>query len=70
MKNEDLVKLTNEELFKLLNEVEWLDRELLREYDERSHDGRIPRGEPIPLDKLEEYIHERYSKRREQRKAS
>ena len=69
MEKENLVKLTNEELFKLLGEVEWLDRDLLREYDERRHDGRIPPGEPIPLDKLEEYIHEKYSKRR-QKKAS
>lgn len=70
MKKEDLIKLSNEELFKSLSEAEWLDRDLLKEYDERSHDGRIPRGEPIPLDKLEEYIHERYSKKRQEKKAS
>ena len=69
MNKDKLTKLSNEELFKLLNEVDWLDRDLLKEYDERSNDGRIQWGESIPLDKLEEYIHEKYSKRR-QKKAS
>ena len=68
MKKEDLKKLTNEELDKLLEEAEWCDRDLLREHDERRHDGRI-KLKSIPMDNLEEYIHEKYSKRR-QKKAS
>ena len=66
-KKEELTKLTEEQLLQRLEQVEWCDRDLLREYDERRHDGRIPPGEPIPLDKLEEYIHEKYSKRRQKR---
>ena len=66
MNKEQLKTLTNEELFKMLNDVEWLDRDLLREYDERSHDGRI---QFTPIDNLEEH----FKKRREEiekRKAS
>ena len=66
MKKEDLKKLTNEELDKLLEEAEWCDRDLLREHDERCHDGRI-QFKSVPMDKLEEYIHEKYSKRREKK---
>ena len=69
MKKKDLINLTKEELLKKLEAAEWCDKELLREYDERCHDGRI-KFKSIPLDKLEEYIHERYSKKRQQKKAS
>lgn len=68
-KKTKLRNLTNKELEKLLVQVNYCDRDLLREYDERCHNGRIQFGEPIPLDKLEEYIHNKYSKRR-QKKAS
>ena len=67
MKKSELKKLTNKELLKKLNEVDWCDRNLLREYDERKHDGRIERGEPIPLDKLEEYIRRKYVERRKKK---
>ena len=63
-KKTKLRDLTNKELEKLLVQVDYCDKNLLREYDERCHDGRMQWGEPIPLDKLEEYIHERYLKRR------
>ena len=59
-KKEELKNLTNEELFKLLNDVEWLDRDLLREYDERSHDGRIQfSGELLEPEDLEEHFRKR-----------
>ena len=69
MEKEELKKLSNDELFKLLDKVDYCDRELLREYDERSHDGRIKHGEPIPQDKIEEFIRNRYQEKR-QKKAS
>lgn len=62
MKKEDLKKLSNEELDKLLNEVEWCDRDLLREHDERLFDGRIKLGESI------EDLEEHFRKRRERLK--
>ena len=65
MKKEDLKELTNEELDNLLNEFDWCDRELLREHDERISDGRIPKGDSIPPDKLEEYMKNKYAKKRE-----
>lgn len=68
MKKKDLINLSKKELLEKLEEAEWCDRELLREYDERCHDGRI-QFKSIPMDRLEEYIHEKYSKRR-QKKAS
>ena len=65
-KKEELQNLTNEELFKLLNEVEWLDRDLLREYDERSHDGRIQfSGELLKPEDLEEHFRKRREKLKE-----
>ena len=66
MKKKDLINLTKEELLEKLEEAEWCDKELLREYDERCHDGRI-KFKPIPMDNLENYIHEKYSKRREKK---
>ena len=68
-KKAKLRNLTNKELERLLVQVDYCDRDLLREYDERCHDGRIQFGKSIPLNKLEEYIHAKYSKRR-QKKAS
>lgn len=67
MNKEELRNLSNEELFKLLNKTDWLDRELLREYDERSHDGRIPRGPLIPQDQIEQYIKNKYSQKRKKK---
>ncbi|MBI3591429.1 MAG: hypothetical protein HY094_08665 [Candidatus Melainabacteria bacterium] len=67
MKRVELKKLTNKELLKRLSSVNWCDRDLLREYDERNHDGRIERGEPIPLDKLEDYIRKKYAERRKKK---
>ena len=64
MDKDNLKNLTNEELYEKLNQVEWLDRDLLREYDERSHDGRIPEGKTIPLENLEEHIRNKYASRR------
>ncbi len=72
MKNyseDELKKMTNEELLRELSEHEWLHRDLLHEYDARNYDGRIPRGKPIPLDKLGEYIHNKYAEKR-RKKAS
>ncbi len=66
MNKEKLKKITNDELFKLLNEVEWLDRDLLREYDERSHDGRIQfSGELLNPEDLEEHFRKRRERLRE-----
>ena len=33
--------LTNEALIRLLKEINWCDKDLVREYDERRKDGRI-----------------------------
>ena len=66
MDKEDLKKLTNDELDKLLDEAEWCDRELLREYDERKHDGRI-KFTLIPMDNLEEYIRNKYAEKRKKK---
>ena len=65
MNKEELKNLTNEELNKLLNEADWCDRDLLREYDERSHDGRIKWGEPIQLEDLEEHFRKRRERLKE-----
>ncbi len=40
-KKNKLRNLTNQELEKMLKDSQWQDRDLLREYDERCHDGRI-----------------------------
>ena len=56
MSKEYLKNLTNKELYKLLNKADWLDKDLLREYDERSHDGRIP---STPIHDLEEHFRKR-----------
>ena len=40
-KKNKLRNLTNEELEKMLKDSQWQDKDLLREYDERCHDGRI-----------------------------
>ncbi len=60
-----LKKLTNEELDKLLNEADWCDRDLLREYDERSHDGRIKWGDPMRPEDLEEHFRKRRERLKE-----
>lgn len=67
MDKEKMKNLTNEELEKLLSEADYCDRDLLREYDERNRDGRIKWGDPIPLDKLEEFIKNRYSEKRKEK---
>lgn len=36
-----LRNLTNEELIMSLKKIDWNDRDLLREYQERTYDGRI-----------------------------
>lgn len=41
MNKKQLKKLSNSELETLLNKAEWCDKALLKEYDERRHDGRI-----------------------------
>lgn len=41
MNKKQLKKLSNHELETLLNKAEWCDKDLLKEYDERRHDGRI-----------------------------
>ena len=61
MKKEELKNLTNDELDMLLDEGDWCDKDLLREHDERTHDGRI---QLIPIDDLKKH----FQKRREQRK--
>ncbi len=66
MKKKKLANLTKEELLEKLEEVEWCDRDLLKEYDERCHDGRIIFKE-IPLDNLEEYIKNKYAQKRMKR---
>ena len=63
MDKNELKKLSNDELEKLLNKAEWCDKELLREYDERKHDGRIKF-------KLIEDLEEHFRKRREEKRAS
>ena len=60
MKKEKLKKISNDELEKLLDDAEWCDRDLLKEYDERKHNGRIIFK---PIDSLEEY----FRKRREEK---
>ena len=62
MDKEQLKNLTNEELYKLLNEVDWIDRDLLKEYDERSHDGRI---QFEVIDNLEEHFRKRRERLKE-----
>lgn len=60
MNKEELKNLTNEELDKFLNEADWCDRDLLREYDERKRDGRIRfSGELLKPEDLEEYFRKR-----------
>ena len=66
MKKEDLKKLTNQELNKLLNKAEWLDKDLLREHDERIENGKI---QLKPIDNLEEHFKKRREER-EKKKAS
>lgn len=39
--NDELRKMSNDELEKELSEHEWLHRDLLDEYDKRHQDGRI-----------------------------
>ena len=57
-----LKKLSNDELYKLLKEEEWLDKDLLKEYDERSHDGRI---QFEVIDNLEEHFRKRRERLKE-----
>ena len=66
MNKEELKNLTNEELDKLLNKVDWCDRDLLREYDERKHDGRIQfSGEFLEPEDLEEHFRKRRERLKE-----
>ena len=66
MNKEELKNLTNEELDKLLNEVDWCDRDLLREYDERKYDGRIQfSGEFLEPEDLEEHFRKRRERLKE-----
>lgn len=69
MNKQKLKKLTNNQLEKLLNEAEWLDRKLLQEYDERRHDGRIKMGKPMTVQELEGYFRKRREVK-ERKKAS
>ena len=72
MKNyskDELEKLSNNELEKELAEHEWLHRDLLQEYDERCHDGRIKFSGPLLRpEELEEYF--RKCREEKMRKAS
>lgn len=74
MKNyidDELKKMSNDELEKELSEHEWLHRDLLNEYDKRHHDGRIKWGEElIQPDQIEEFVRKRYAEKRERKKAS
>ena len=70
MKKDELIKLSNEKLLKILGEVNWCDKDLVNEYDERYLDGRIKFGDPISPDKIQERIHEIYSEKRRRKKAS
>ncbi len=66
MNKEELKNLTNEELNKLLNEADWCDRDLLREYDERKYDGRIQfSGELLKPEDLEEHFRKRRERLKE-----
>ena len=53
-------KLSNDELELLLEKSEWCDRELLKEYDNRRHNGRI-KFTPVPLDNLQKHLRKKYS---------
>ncbi len=64
----DVKNLTNRELEKMLHEADYCDRELLKEYDERCHDGRI-QFKPIPMNNIEEFIKSKYAEKR-RKKAS
>lgn len=65
MKRDDLKKLSNEALDRLLDEADWCDRDLLKEHDERLFDGRI---KTYPIKDLEEHF--RLRRERRQKKAS
>lgn len=55
-KKDKLKNLTNDELEKLLDEADWYDRELVKEYDKRKRDGRI---KFIPIGNIEEHFRKR-----------
>ena len=60
MNKKELKNLTNEKLSNFLDDVDWCDRDLLREYDERKHDGRIKfSGELLEPEDLEEHFRKR-----------
>ena len=72
MKNyseDELKKMTNEQLYKELAEHEWLHRDLLNEYDARYFDGRIPRGKPMTIEEFEVYFKKKCEEKR-RKKAS
>ena len=69
MNREEIKKLSNKYLEQLLCSLNYCDKELLREYDERYHDGRIKFGDPIPQDKIVEFIRNKYAEKR-RKKAS
>lgn len=56
--------MSNKELIKALGKEEWLNKELLDEYDRRYAEGAFPPKVRLTVDQLSEYLHNRYSKRR------
>ena len=56
MDKESIKKLSDKELWNLLNEADWMDRDLVREYDERSYNKR---DQLKPIDDLEEHFRKR-----------
>lgn len=47
MNRKELKTLTNKELDKLLSDSDWRDKDLIQEYNERKHDGRIKFSGPM-----------------------
>jgi len=63
-KDIDVKNLSNKELEKLLSEVNYCDKELLDEYDDRCSKGVIKFSEPIPLEELEDFIKKKYANKK------
>ena len=60
MSKEDLTLLSEKELVKRLNELNWCDRDLVNEYDERRKDGRIKySGNRMRSEDLPEFFRKR-----------
>lgn len=72
MKNyaeDELKRMSYEELKKELDFHEWYHRDLLREYDERHFSGKIPRRKAIKPEDLEEHFRKK-RELKERKKAS